>query len=177
MKNECMLQKATMAQFDAVFSLLENSFPLDEYRPYDAQKALLQNPRYSIYVLSDEKTHAVKALASVWQLEQFAFVEHLAVSPACRNQGVGSQILHELSRRLACRLVLEVELPEGEMPRRRIEFYRRNGFTLNSYPYQQPAYGEGRRPVPLLLMTTGGGVEKEEFEAIKQSLYQTVYQV
>lgn len=172
MKKTQLLQKSIPTDFDKVFALLECSFPPDEYRPYAAQKELLTNPKYSIYVTGEQ---AVNAFVTVWQFEDFAFVEHFAVSPDCRNQGLGAKILRELGELLSTRLVLEVEYPETEMAKRRIAFYRRNGFTLNDYPYVQPAYGEGRSPVPLLLMTTGGGIDQEEFEWIRQHLYQTVY--
>ena len=46
-----MLQKLTHADFDDFFALLEESFPLDEYRPYEEQRALLDDPRYCAYVL------------------------------------------------------------------------------------------------------------------------------
>lgn len=170
-----MLQKIPIAAFDNAFSLLEESFPLDEYRPYNAQKALLSHPQYSVYILPNEEASGIKALITVWQLETFAFIEHLAVAPACRNQGLGAQMLREIGELLSCRLLLEVELPETEMAKRRIGFYQRNGFTLNQYPYLQPSYGEGRNDVPLLLMTTGGAINQKEFEVIKQSLYKTVY--
>ena len=170
-----MLQKLTHTDFNKVFALLEESFPLDEYRPYDAQKALLDNPQYSIYVLLGEASHEIKAFVTVWQFKDFAFIEHLAVAPDYRNQGLGAKILHELGELLSCRLVLEVELPETELARRRIGFYRRNGFSLNEYSYLQPSYGEGRSPVVLLLMTTNGGIDQAEFEKIKARLYRTVY--
>jgi ribosomal protein S18 acetylase RimI-like enzyme len=170
-----MLQKLSIAAFDSAFSLLEESFPLDEYRPYDAQRALLQNPQYSIYILPDEASREIKALVTVWQFKDFAFIEHLAVAPECRNQGIGAALLCELRKLLACRLVLEVELPETEMAKRRIGFYQRNGFSLNQYPYSQPSYGKGRSPVPLLLMTTEGGIDQTEFERMKETLYRVVY--
>ena len=35
-------------------------------------------------------------------------------------------------------MVLEVELPEDALTRRRIGFYERHGLVFNSYPYLQP---------------------------------------
>ena len=48
-----MLKKLKRQDFDKVFELLENSFPADEYRTYEEQKALLDNELYSIYALYD----------------------------------------------------------------------------------------------------------------------------
>ena len=155
-----MLQKLTHADFDDFFALLEESFPLDEYRPYEEQRALLDDPRYCAYVLFEGGE--IKALMTVWQIADFAFLEHFAVAPACRNQGLGAKILGEIKQLLASRLVLEAELPETELAKRRIGFYQRNGFALNEYPYLQPSYGKGREAVPLFLMTTGGGLSAQE---------------
>ena len=68
-------------EFDKVFSVLKTSFPPDERRTYDAQKALLNNPKYNIYVLPDSESDEIKAFITVWQFGTFAFVEHFAVNP------------------------------------------------------------------------------------------------
>ena len=73
------------------------------------------------------------------------------------------------------RFCLEVEPPETETAKRRIAFYERNGFTLNHFPYMQPPLGEDRDPLPLMIMTTGGAIEKDEFEHIRKTLYKKVY--
>ena len=38
-------------EFDKVFEILKDSFPKEEYRTYEEQKKLLDNPFYTIYVL------------------------------------------------------------------------------------------------------------------------------
>ena len=65
--------------------------------------------------------------------------------------------------------------PENEMAVRRIGFYKRNGFFLNEYPYLQPAISKGGNEVPLLIMTYGRNITKEEFEALREVLYRIVY--
>lgn len=170
------IRTAREEEFDRVFSLMERSFPPDEYRGYDGQRALLREPAYTIYVDPDEGD-IPRGFVTVWQFDDFAFVEHLATEPSCRGQGRGSAILHELSGRLGCRIVLEVELPETEIAARRIEFYRRNGFVTNDYPYIQPAYSVEKHALPLILMTTDGPVSQTEFRSIRDALYRTVYRV
>lgn len=165
-----MIEKLDPAEFDTVYSIMEQSFPLEEYRPYQGQKALLDHPSYGIYVAKEE--HRIVGLAAVWQLEGWVFLEHLAVDPRCRNRGIGAELLQYVSKDRAC---LEVELPESELACRRIGFYERNGFFLNRYPYEQPSLGEGRSPVPLYIMTTGGAVTPEEFAQIRDQLYSRVY--
>lgn len=172
-----MIRKMKRHEFEYIFSVMEESFPIDEYRPYEEQKALLNDTRYEVYVLPDSASDDLKAFITVWQFEDFAFVEHFAVNPIYRNQGLGSLILKELSGMLGCRICLEVELPQTDFAVRRIEFYRRNGFCLNDYPYVQPPISKGRQSVPLRIMSRPNAVSDMEFEHIKQTIYREVYKV
>lgn len=172
-----MMKKLKKNDFDKVYQIMEESFPPDERRTYQEQKALLSNSKYSIYVLPDDGTKEIKAFLAVWQFDDFAYIEHFAVNPAYRNGGLGSHILQEIKKELSCMICLEVELPDCEIAKRRIEFYRRNGFFLNEYPYEQPAISKGRKPLPLMIMTSGSKIKKDRFDEIKALLYECVYQV
>ena len=165
-----MIEKLKLHEFDAVYAIMEQSFPLEEYRCYEGQKALLQKPAYRIYVTKEE--NRILGFAAVWQLENWLFLEHLAVEPQFRNRGIGAELLGFLAEKRCC---LEVELPETDLARRRIGFYQRNGFFLNDYPYVQPSLGEGRNPVPLSIMTSGSTISPEEFAQLKHLLYSRVY--
>lgn len=170
-----MIEKMRNNDFDKVFSIMQDSFPLDEYRTYDEQKALLNNPKYSIYVLPDKENDSIKAFITVYQFDDFTYVEHFAVNSMYRNEGLGSLILHELRELLSCQICLEVELPQTELAKRRIGFYRRNGYFTNDYPYIQPPISEGRKSLPLIIMTSKRQVSQAEFEKIKSVLYKDVY--
>lgn len=172
-----MLKKSKEKDFDKIYEIMKLSFPRDEYRPYERQKALLEEEAYQIYVLSDDEAGGIKGFITIWEYEKLAFVEHLAVDPKYRNSGLGSVILKEAADMTGKMMCLEVELPEAEIAARRIGFYKRNGYYLNEYPYLQPALAEGQNPVPLFIMTTQKSVTKEEFEAIKELLYTKVYKV
>lgn len=39
-----MLKVLHEEQFDELFQIIEQSFPIDEYRPYESQRALLSQP-------------------------------------------------------------------------------------------------------------------------------------
>ena len=69
-----------------------------------------------------------------------------------------------------------VRMPDNDTARRRIGFYKRCGFSLNEYPYIQPSLGEGKSPVPLLIMTTGGEIDEECFAKLRDELYSVVYE-
>ena len=170
------LRNTSVDEFDAVYDIMENSFPDHEYRSYCGQKMLFSKPEYDIYVVDGDDS-TLRAFVSVWDFDNFAYIEHLAVNPACRNAGIGASILAAVKEKAGKRICLEVELPENDIARRRIGFYTRNGFSLNEYHYIQPPMSAGKNPVPLLIMTTDGAVDEKEFEYIKDKLYEKVYNV
>lgn len=170
-----MIKKLVRKDFDKIFRIIEMSFPEDEYRPYDEQKALLDHGAYEVYTLPDPDDNGIKAFIAVWEFDSFAFIEHFAVNPTYRNNGVGSGFLRETVRMLGKMVCLEVEPPNNEMASRRISFYERNNFFLNEYPYTQPPISAGKNPVPLLIMTYGQSINQMEFAKIKETLFAQVY--
>ncbi len=170
-----MLKTIDIKDFDAVFRLLESSFPKDEYRPYELQKKLFENSLYRIYGVWDADD--LVAFIAIWEFETFVFVEHFAVEDKFRGKGIGATVLKELRMLYDKMLCLEVELPDNDLATRRIDFYKRNGFYLNEYPYVQPSMAQGRNPIPLLIMTNGGRVDINAFGIIKDTLYKYVYNV
>ena len=123
-----MIEKMLKNDFDKIFDLMEASFPFDEYRTYDEQKALLDNPFYQVFVLKDSDNNSIKAFIAIWEFEDFAFIEHFAVNQQYRNGGIGTKILNKLVDLIGKTICLEVEPPEDELTSRRIGFYQRNGF-------------------------------------------------
>lgn len=182
-----MLQFTSQSDFSEIYRIMQASFSDDEYRPYDEQLALFEEPEYWIYYMpaigmerggnhstGNSTMHAAGFLA-VWEFESFTYIEHFAVDPVLRNSGTGSAMLQELVRKYQKQICLEVELPEDELTRRRIGFYERNGFVFNEYPYIQPPISKGKSPVPLRIMTYGSAITRETFEEMKEVLYRRVY--
>lgn len=170
-----MLEIMKTEEFDQVYSLMESSFPSDEYRPYEEQKKLFDRPQYRIYVVHGAKEDAVRGFLAMWQFPDFMYIEHFAVHEALRGQGIGSLVLGEVMEMSGRQICLEAELPKTDIARRRIAFYERNGFFLNEYPYVQPPVSKGKKEVPLALMTSQEYIARERFEKIKAELYREVY--
>ncbi len=170
------LYKMREDEFEKVFDLMVEAFPVDERRTFDEQRELLSNPIFDIYVLKDEDAGDIKGFISIYRFDKFTYVEHFAVNPKYRNLGLGHEVLSNLTA-LFGKLLLEVEVPETEQAKRRIGFYERNGFYLNDYPYIQPPISKGTNPIPLLLMTTGGKLSQNEYNEAKSTLYKGVYKV
>ena len=163
-----MLQRINETDFPEICRIMQASFSDDEYRPYDEQLALFEEPEYRIYYMP-------AGFLAVWEFESFIYIEHFAVDPALRNSGTGSAMLQELVKQYQKPICLEVELPEDELTRRRIGFYERNGFVFNEYPYIQPPISKGKSPVPLRIMTYRSEITREEFQKMKEILYRRVY--
>ena len=163
-----MLQRINETDFPEIYRIMQASFSDDEYRPYDEQLALFEEPEYRIYYMP-------AGFLAVWEFESFIYIEHFAVDPALRNSGTGSAMLQELVKQYQKPICLDVELPEDELTRRRIGFYERNGFVFNEYPYIQPPISKGKSPVPLRIMTYRSEITREEFQKMKEILYRRVY--
>ena len=169
------LETLTERDFDSVWEIMEESFPRDERRSREAQRKILDVSWYHLY---GYRAHGeLMAFLAVWEFDTFLFVEHFAVRKSCRNGGLGAVLLTQLTTQSRKPVILEVELPTGELEARRIAFYERNGFYYNDYFYMQPPIAEGRNAIPLRLMTTGGPLDEEEFSRMQRLLYKNVYGV
>ena len=89
------IERMRPEDFDAVFRLLARSFPAGERRDKAGQRALLADSAYHIDILR-APSGGVQALMASWDFGGFVFFEHFAVDPACRNGGIGGQMLDAL---------------------------------------------------------------------------------
>ena len=104
-----MIEQLNREDFNQVFKIMEESFPSDEYRSYEGQKALLNHPDYSLRVLYNEEKK-VKAFIASWEFKTFIYVEHFAVNASYRNKGLGAIVLNQqvkLSDKMVCLEVVQ----------------------------------------------------------------------
>lgn len=168
------IERMQPADFDAVYRLLTQSFPATERRGAAGQRALFSDSAYRVDILR-APDGSVQALIASWDFDDFVFLEHFAVDPACRSGGIGGQMLDAMLARCGKRACLEAELPETELAARRIGFYERHGFTVNAdYAYFQPALAPGGDPLPMHLLTTGGACTACELRAIETLVHARV---
>lgn len=159
-----------------VENLYIESFPLSERRPVETMLDFYKNdPLFVISVIEEDKL--LVGFLTYWDLGDFIFAEHFAVSPEARNGGYGRRAM-DLFKEVSKPIVLEVELPTTILSERRIGFYQRIGYKLwNQIQYQQPAYHEGDNAIPMKLMSYGDiDVEKNLFE-IRSKIYSKVYKI
>lgn len=168
-----MINRAFLNDFDKIYKILKDSFPKDEIRSYDGQKALFENDFYRVYCIREGDE--IVSIAALWCFDEFTFIEHLATTPKSRDKGLGATILREIIDNSNHTVCLEVEPPKDEITRRRIAFYERGRMFLNLYPYIQPSLGEGREAIPLFIMTSNSKIDEETYSKIKHTLYKEVY--
>lgn len=171
------LHLLTEEDFEAVWRIMEQSFPPEERRTKEGQRKLFGHPAYRLYgmLACPEKKEELGAFLAVWDFPEFLFLEHFAVDERLRGGGIGAGLLGELFDSCGKSVVLEVEPPEGEMTRRRIGFYERNGFSLNDYSYVQPSLAKGQPAIPLKLMSRPGTLSPQQFADVKRVLLKEVY--
>lgn len=169
--------KTTDPSYPFVENLLHESFPVEERRDDEMQRYNTDsNPLFTAYLITDDAENV--GLITLWKLTGFLYVEHLATSPSVRNKGYGKMIMQALLSNFPDSIiVLEVELPEDELSKRRIGFYERNGFTLSERPYVQPPYRKSGSPIPMFIMYSGTDSIDEMFDTIISEIHKNVYLV
>lgn len=157
-----------------VVSLYEKAFPLEERRPTD--EWLEKNSSSDLFTINLlESDGQTLGFITIWQFEDFAYVEHFAVDEKQRGNGIGAAAISALRAALPCPVVLEVEPPTEHTSIRRIRFYERNGFVISSLSYLQPPYTSQLQPLELKLMSTDATFLSENFDHIVSTLYKYVY--
>ena len=153
-------------------ALYESAFPAVARIP---SKKLLQlidkEPQMAFNVITVKGKFC--GMAIVWDLDKFRYLEYFAMLPHCRCQGIGTEVLGELCRQSSQPIVAEVEPPETDIQQRRIAFYCRNGFHVDS---QYPAILNGfHKDNPLWLVASQSLVDSDDCQReIIRSVYSKV---
>lgn len=142
-----------------VLALYEDAFPADERRPYVSVSDFLDfldAKQGKFAVVSIHCNGRFAGFISFWRFDRYVYIEHFATLPQLRGQGVGGAALQQFFDTVGNDVVLEAELPDNDIARRRIGFYRRHGFNVaTGFRYFQPPYAEGLESVEMLVMARG----------------------
>ena len=170
------LRRADDPLLDQVEKTYTGSFPEEERRDFALVRELVEaDPRFELYVLSRDGKYV--GFLTGWQFDGFVYAEHFAIDPSARNGGIGAKAMRLFLALHDDPVVLEVELPEDEMSRRRIGFYERLGFTLDHHVYFQPPYRAGEKGLEMRLMAHGALDLDRSFDKVKAIIHRNVYGV
>lgn len=137
--------------FNKAWELYEHAFPPEERRLLSTQTHIMKKSNYHFDVLMDKNEFIGFLLW--WDFKTLKYVDHFATSTQQRNKGFGKLILENFIEDSNKPILLEVELPNSSINKRRIKFYERIGFKLNQHYYEVPASRKDQKPLQLLLMS------------------------
>jgi ribosomal protein S18 acetylase RimI-like enzyme len=166
------IQSASHRILDVVLPLYSEAFPPEERRTTsDLLRMLQQKEMFFSAILLEEQ---VVGLIVYWRFEGFNYLEHLAVLPSRRKQGIGEMVLKELQKEEAP-ILLEVEIPHDEDSTQRVTFYHRLGFRALPVYYHQPPYRKGEKVVPMMLFSDKSDWDQELLQASTELFQNRVY--
>lgn len=162
--------------FDAVYEIMTDSFPSDEIRSYEGQKALLERSDYCLKTY--EQAGQLLGFCAYYVFDEFLYIEHLACTPLSRGLGIGTKLVQEVLEEAGERpLILEVEPPVDEVTKRRVGFYERLGLVLNPHAHYQPPLNLTTGVVELKIMSSLGALSEEKQKLYRRVLNTKVYEV
>ncbi len=154
-------ENVTEKTFPTVFEKMIAAFPLEERRDFLDQLECLKDERFKFFEIMDGSSPV--GFIAIWKLNDFVFLEHLAIDQDKRSGGFGTKAIELLKSTCNLPVILEAEAPVTEQQIKRIAFYDRLGFKVNDFYYEQPSYhgGEG---VPLKLLSYPDLLTDEELQ-------------
>ncbi|ADB38068.1 GNAT family N-acetyltransferase [Spirosoma linguale] len=152
----------------------EDAFPVTERRQFTALRQLLRQP--DMYLCGIESDEQLVGFFIYWHWKEFLFIEHFAIDPDQRGNRLGQRALRHLQQLNSPCFILEVELPTDDLSRRRIQFYEREGFSVNPFPYAQPPYQRGNPPIPMHLMSSPAVLSQQDFTEYSRLIHERVYE-
>ncbi len=145
------LRNTSDTYFNQAWQLYEDAFPPEERRSLDNQSRIMKNANYNFDVVLNQ--NQCIGFLLWWDLKNYKYIDHFATSISQRNKGFGKSILEKFIGNTDKTILLEVELPNTIINKRRIKFYERIGFKLNQQYYEIPPSIEGQPSLQLLLMS------------------------
>lgn len=157
MLQHCLINSIHSEDHEIFWRCYEESFPIEERRRLQEHEHCIADEAFTACVLRDAR--GLVGILSYWIWEGCVYLEHLAIAPERRGQGLGHEVVKCLQQRAPHPIVLEIEPLVDDLTRARARFYESLGFKQSDFPHTQPPYRLGGDPVPLLLMHNG---EQEE---------------
>ena len=172
-----MLQIDRKNRFEELYTIYEASFPDMERRTKEAQRKIIDHPYYHVNAV--EEAGVIKAFLGYWDLPGCVFLEHLATAEQSRGKGYGRLLVKETVKDVRKPVFLEIEPVTANDPvtGKRAEFYKRLGFYINDFFYEQMPLKPLDSPIPLWIVSHKRPISSEEFLPFKKEIYEIVYGV
>ena len=154
-------------QYNVAYNLYQNSFPYLERRDDSGHALIMQKPDYHFDGIIDNGE--LLGVMLYFERDSFIYLEHFAVFPEKRGNGIGAKGL-EILKNKGKTVILEIEYPVDEITTRRFNFYKRNGFKLNDHYHIQAKYHTGDDDLALKILSYPNVISKTEYQEFKDYL-------
>jgi N-acetylglutamate synthase-like GNAT family acetyltransferase len=158
--------------FAEVKLLYYRAFQPDERREVSDLVAQLEKPDFKLLIIQMYEMPA--GLIALWQLNNFMFIEHIAVTEQFRNRKIGETALKMIADSLEQPVLLETVFPTENISESRLAFYERIGFDIIDNNYEQPAYSPEKNSKKMLLLSNRA-IMPDPIEKIVTEIHKVVY--
>ncbi|PEI02175.1 GNAT family N-acetyltransferase [Pantoea agglomerans] len=161
----------TSSDFKSVNELYESAFPHHEKRHPVAKINVLTNPNYSLQAWFDGEQFV--GMIGAWDFNDYAYIEHLAVSSQVRSQGYGKQMLSQFLQ-LYPQTILEIDPLTSGIAHNRLRFYQSLGFSNNNYLHLHPTYHRGIPDHQLIVLSYPQPIDEARYQRFFSDLCRVV---
>ena len=157
--------------FHKTWNLYEKSFPIYERRTLDTHIKALNDENFYCTYITENNTFI--GILFYWKLEEFIYIEHLAIDETLRGQGYGSKILKEFSS-IEKNLILEIDPPIDDVSIKRYHFYENAGFKLYDFEHIQLPYRKGYEGYKLKILAKGINLSQESYSKFYELMFKNL---
>lgn len=127
-------------------------------------------PEMTFNVIVEDNNFA--GIAVIWELGICRYLLYLAITEEQRNRQLGSKTLQTLLAESPLPIIGEVERPINDMNVRRIAFYQRNGFHVET---ENPTLLNAAHAHPTCILQLISSQSLHNGEVCQQAVIDTVY--
>ncbi|WP_417333009.1 GNAT family N-acetyltransferase [Halarcobacter sp.] len=153
--------------FKKAWKLYLDSFPEIERRTLEEQEEILTDKNFKMTCYVEDEV--LISIVFYWKISSYTFLEHFAVNSELRGQSFGSKILQKFINDKK-NIVLEIEPIVDEITQKRLKFYKKFGFVVNSHEHLQIPFREGAKELKLLLMSQEKTLSQQEYKVLYESM-------
>lgn len=137
--------------FEQAFELYQESFPIFEQRRRCDQVDVLSDSAYHFNLVLCE--NELLGILLTWQVEDYIYIEHFAISSGKRGQNIGTRVLEYLKSGSGKPIILEIDPPNDSISLKRKAFYEKVGFVESDLMHKHPPYQLGWEAHALKIMS------------------------
>ncbi|MGG4664172.1 GNAT family N-acetyltransferase [Providencia vermicola] len=170
MLHSIRISRENINENNVVNQLYDQAFPRYEQRSYQGRKSILNHDDYYLYYFTDNNVFV--GFIGCWKINEYFYIEHLAISDSLRGQGYGQKVLKQFCHDVGL-VILEIDPVIDEISQKRLSFYQHCGFQQNEYKHAHPSYYPENKPHKLEVLSFPQAIDKETYQQFNQML-QTV---